>query len=115
MKFKALLYFLLSTTFLFAQESYFLKSDTRLYTSNSTSSAFLGYFKYGAEIQLLSANENGWYKVKSDNLSEGFVSAKFVSKALNAADVYTKDKENPIVEGGDSFYGGNHLLVLGAG
>lgn len=115
MKSKALLFFLLFSTFIFAQEHYFLKSDTRLYTTNSTSSSFLGYFKYGAEIQLLSANENGWYKVKSDNSSEGFVPAKFVSKNLNISDVYSKDKENPIIDGGDEYYGGNHLFVLGAG
>lgn len=115
MKSKSLLYFLLFSTFIFAQERYFLKSDTRLYTTNSTSSSFLGYFKYGAEIQLLSANENGWYKVKSDNLSEGFVPSKFVSKTLNVSDLKTKDTENPIIEGGDEYYGGNHLFVLGAG
>jgi hypothetical protein len=115
MKTRFILLLIFMSTFLSAQERYFLKSDTRLYTSNSTSSSFLGYFKYGAEIQLLSENENGWYKVKSDNLSEGFVPAKFVSKTLNAADVYTKDNENPVLYGGDGSHGGNHLFILGAG
>lgn len=104
--------FLFCTLVLQAQDRYFLKSDTRLYTTKNSAGAFLGYFKYGAEIQLLSENEKGWYKVKSDNLSEGYVEAKFVSKTLNAADIKTKDKENPIIEGNDSYYGGNHLFVL---
>ncbi|WP_166925758.1 SH3 domain-containing protein [Flavobacterium poyangense] len=107
--------FLFCTLVLQAQDRYFLKSDTRLYTSKNSAGAFLGYFKYGAEIQLLSENENGWYKVKSDNLSEGYVEAKFVSKTLNAADIKIKDKENPIIEGSDNYHGSNHLFVLVAG
>ena len=98
-----------------AQERYFLNSDTRLYTSASASAEFLGYFKYGAEVQLLSKNENGWYKVKADNLSEGYVPEKFVGTRLNAADIKTIDYENPVLAGGDQYYGGNHLFVLVAG
>lgn len=98
-----------------AQQRYFLNSDTRLYTSKNTTADFLGYFKYGAEVQLLSHNENGWYKVKSDNLSEGYVPEKFIAKSLNARDVKTRDPENPILEGTDQYYGGNHLFVLVAG
>lgn len=106
---------LLCSILLHAQERYFLNSDTRLYTSANTTAEFSGYFKYGAEVQLLSKNENGWYKVKADNLSEGYVPQKFVGTRLNAADIKTVDKENPILAGGDNYYGGNHLFVLVAG
>jgi uncharacterized protein YgiM (DUF1202 family) len=98
-----------------SQDRYFLNSDTRLYTSKNTSSDFLGYFKYGAEVRLLSGNENGWYKVKADNLSEGYVPENFIAERLNAKDIQTKDNENPIIEGGDGYYGSNHLFVLVAG
>jgi hypothetical protein len=98
-----------------AQQRYFLNSDTRLYTSKNTAADFLGYFKYGAEVQLLSSNENGWYKVKADNLSEGYVPEKFIVQSLNAKDIKTRDDENPILEGTDHYYGGNHLFVLVAG
>jgi len=98
-----------------AQERYFINSDTKLYNSPNTSAAFLGYFKYGAQIRLLSENQNGWYKIQADNLNEGFVPEKFVAKSLNAKDVKTKDPKNPIIEGGDAYYGGNHLFILAAG
>ncbi|WP_133508205.1 SH3 domain-containing protein [Flavobacterium chryseum] len=98
-----------------SQDRYFINSDTRLYTSANTSAEFLGYFKYGAEVQLLSESKNGWYKVKADNLSEGFIPEKYVATRLNAADIKVKDNENPILEGGDNYYGGNHLFVLVAG
>lgn len=110
-------YFIIALFFsilIYSQERYFLNSDTRLYTS-ANSSAFLGYFKYGAEVRLLSGAENGWYKVQADNFSEGYVEQKFVAKSLNARDVKIKDPENPILEGGDYYYGGNHLFVLVAG
>ncbi|WP_264538431.1 SH3 domain-containing protein [Flavobacterium sp. N1736] len=112
-------YFLIAILFcsvlLHSQERYFLNSDTRLYTSTNTSAEFLGYFKYGAEVQLLSESKNGWYKVKADNLSEGYIPEKFVATRLNAADIKVADKENPILAGGDNYYGGNHLFVLAAG
>ncbi|MFB9076580.1 SH3 domain-containing protein [Flavobacterium procerum] len=100
---------------LHSQELYYIKSDTRLYTSKNKSSDFLGYFKYGAAIKLLSENENGWYKIQSDNFSEGYVEAKYVSKSLNASDFKIKDNENPVIESGDSYYGSPHLFVLAAG
>ncbi|MEP6929931.1 MAG: SH3 domain-containing protein [Flavobacterium sp.] len=98
-----------------SQERYFLNSDTRLYTSASASAEFSGYFKYGAEVQLLSESKNGWYKVKADNLSEGYIPEKFVATRLNAADIKVRDNENPIIEGNDNYYGSNHLFVLVAG
>nr|WP_294779381.1 SH3 domain-containing protein [uncultured Flavobacterium sp.] len=111
-KFYFLLFF--CSLLLHSQQRYFLNSDTRLFTSpNSTS--FLGYFKYGAEVRLLSESQNGWYKVQADNFSEGFIEEKYVVKSLNARDVKIKDPENPILEGGDAYYGGNHLFVLAAG
>jgi len=112
------IYFLIAlfcTVLLHSQERYFLNSDTRLYTSPNTSSAFLGYFRYGAEVRLLSESQNGWYKVQADNFNEGYIQEKFAVTRLNAKDVKTKDPENPILEGGDAYYGGNHLFVLVAG
>ncbi len=111
------LYFLLffCSVLLHSQERYFLNSDTRLYTSPNSSADFLGYFKYGAEVRMLSENQNGWYKIQADNLNEGYVQEKFVSKSLNAKDVKITDSKNPIIEGGDAYYGGNHLFILAAG
>lgn len=100
---------------LHSQERYFLNSDTRLFISPNTSADFLGYFKYGAEVRLLSENQNGWYKIQADNLNEGYVQEKFIANSLNAKDVKIKDPKNPILEGGDAYYGGNHLFVLAAG
>lgn len=111
------LYFLLffCSVLVYSQQRYFLNSDTRLYISPNSSAAFLGYFKYGAEVRLLSESQNGWYKVQADNFNEGYIQEKFVAKSLNAKDVKVRDKENPILEGGDAYYGGNHLFVLAAG
>ncbi|MBS7254698.1 SH3 domain-containing protein [Flavobacterium branchiicola] len=109
------LFALFSSILLHSQDRYFLNSDTRLYTEPRTSASFLGYFKYGAEVRLLSQNQNGWFKVQADNFNEGFVPEKFLATRLNAKDVKTKDIENPILEGGDAYYGGNHLFVLVAG
>jgi hypothetical protein len=107
--------FFFCSVLLHSQERYFLNSDTRLYTSTSTSATFLGYFKYGAEVRLLSESKNGWYKVQADNFSEGYVEQKFVTTRLNAKDVKIKDPENPIIEGSDGYYGSGHLFVLAAG
>lgn len=111
------LYFLLffCSLLLHSQQRYFLNSDTRLYTSPNTSAEFLGYFKYGAEVRVLAESHNGWRKIQADNFNEGFVQEKYVSTRLNAKDVKVRDKENPILEGGDAYYGGNHLFVLAAG
>ncbi|RXM43602.1 SH3 domain-containing protein [Flavobacterium sp. YO64] len=106
---------LFCSVLLHSQQRYFLNSDTRLYTTTNTAAEFLGYFKYGAEVRLLSENKNGWYKVQADNFNEGYIPDKFVAKSLNARDVKIKDNENPILEGGDAYYGGNHLFVLAAG
>ena len=114
-KYYFLLALLFSSLLIHAQERYFLNSDTRLYTSANTAAEFLGYFKYGAEVQLLSESKNGWYKVKADNLSEGYIQEQYVATRLNAKDVKVRDNENPILEGGDNYYGGNHLFVLVAG
>lgn len=111
------LYFLLffCSLLLHSQERYFLNSDTRLYTSPNSSADFLGYFKYGAEVRLLGESQNGWQKVQADNFNEGFIEEKFLATRLNAKDVKTKDPQNPILEGGDAYYGSNHLFVLAAG
>lgn len=105
---------LFTTVLLHSQKRYFLNSDTRLYTSANTSAEFLGYFRYGAEVQLLSESKDGWYKVKADNLSEGYIPEKFVATRLNARDIKVKDSENPLIES-DDYYGSNHLFVLVAG
>ncbi|WP_343707227.1 SH3 domain-containing protein [Flavobacterium sp.] len=111
------LYFLLffCSILLHSQECYFLNSDTRLFISPNASADFLGYFKYGAEVRLLSENQNGWYRIQADNLNEGYIQEKYIAKSLNAKDVKIKDPKNPILEGGDAYYGGNHLFVLAAG
>ncbi|WP_125720267.1 SH3 domain-containing protein [Flavobacterium ustbae] len=111
------LYFLLffCSILLHSQERYFLNSDTRLFISPNTNADFLGFLKYGAQVLLLSENENGWYKIQADNLNKGYVQEKYVAKSLNAKDVKTKDPKNPILEGGDAYYGGNHLFILAAG
>ncbi|MCD0471546.1 SH3 domain-containing protein [Flavobacterium sp. JAS] len=114
-KYCFLIALLFCSVLLHSQDRYFLNSDTRLYTSKNISADFLGYFRYGAEVQVLSENENSWYKVKADNFTEGYVPEKFIAKRLNAKDIQTKDSENPILEGGDNYYGGNHLFVLVAG
>ena len=106
---------LLCSALLYSQDRYFINSDTRLYTSADTSSEFLGYFKYSAQVRLLSDNQNGWYKVQADNFNEGYVPVEFISKSLNARDVKTVDNENPILYGGDHYHGSNHLFVLVAG
>lgn len=105
---------LFASVLLHSQERYFLNSDMRLYTSANTSAEFLGYFRYGAEVQLVSESKDGWYKVKADNLSEGYIPEKFVATRLNARDVKVKDSENPLIES-DDYYGSNHLFVLVAG
>ena len=106
---------LFCSALLYSQDRYFINSDTRLYTSADTSSEFLGYFKYSAQVRLLSDNQNGWYKVQADNFNEGYVPVEFISKSLNARDVKTVDNENPIIYGGDHYHGSNHLFVLVAG
>lgn len=98
---------------LYAQETHFINSDTKLYTSKSNPSEFLGYFGYGARIQVLSQDNDGWSKVKSDNLSEGYVPTKSISERLNASDIHTKDAKNPILSA-DSYYGNNHLFIIAA-
>lgn len=114
-KYCFLIALLFCSVLLHSQDRYFLNSDTRLYTSKNTSGDFLGYFKYGAEVRLLSQNENGWYKVQADNLSEGYVPENFIAERLNARDIQTKDSENPLIEGNDNYYGSSHLFVLVAG
>jgi uncharacterized protein YgiM (DUF1202 family) len=112
---KKLYFLLLFCSFLLhSQERYFINSDTRLFVSPN-SSDFLGYFKYSAEVRLLSENQNGWYKIQADNLSEGYIEEKYIARSLNAKDVKIKDPKNPIIEGGDAYYGGNHLFILAAG
>ncbi|MEO8515583.1 MAG: SH3 domain-containing protein [Flavobacterium sp.] len=98
---------------LYAQENRFINSDTKLYTSKSNATKFLGYFGYGAQIQIISQDNDGWSKIKSDNLSEGYVQTKFISERLNASNVHPIDPKNPIIRA-DSYYGNNHLFVMTA-
>ncbi|MFH6994471.1 SH3 domain-containing protein [Flavobacterium sp. FlaQc-48] len=108
-------YFLIAIVFcsvlLHAQETLFINTDTRLYTAPNASD-FLGYFKSGAQVQLLSENKNGWTKVKADNFTEGYVPSKFIAKSLNGSYFKTTDKENPIIFSTDHYHGSNHLFVL---
>lgn len=98
-----------------AQKRYWIVNDTRLFEKPSLDSNFHGYFKYGASIEVLSDDESGWIKVKADNNDIGFIKKNLISTSLNASDKITVDIENPIIKGGDSYYGGNHLFVLVAG
>ncbi|MBF4518228.1 SH3 domain-containing protein [Flavobacterium sp. ANB] len=113
-KYHSVIAILFCSGLMYSQDRYFINSDTRLYTSASTSAEFLGYFKYGAEVHLLSGNQKGWYKIQADNNNEGYVPSKFISESLNADDIKTTDKENPIIFGGN-YHGSNHLFVLVAG
>lgn len=113
MKIKLIIVLVWWSASIYAQEHRFINSDTRLYTTKSKASEFSGYFGYGAQILLLSEDNDGWSKVKSDNLAEGYVPTEFISQKLNAADVNATDKQNPILTA-DDYYGSNHLFVIAA-
>lgn len=113
MKTKLIILLVWCSVSIYGQEHIFINSDTRLYSTKNTSAEFLGSFGYGAQIQLLSNDNDGWSKIKADNLTEGYVQTKFISQTLNAGDIKITDKQNPILTA-DDYYGNNHLFVIAA-
>jgi hypothetical protein len=59
--------------------------------------------------------KNGWLKVQSDNFTIGFVKKELIRTTMNGNDKIIEDTSNPIIKGGDAYYGGNHLFVTVAG
>ena len=110
------IYLFLFTNFIsIAQSRFWTINETRLYEKSSVKSKHLGYFGYGAEIKILEDLKNGWIKVESDNFTIGYIKKELLNTSMNGNDVITKDASNPIIRGGDSFHGGNHLFVTVAG
>lgn len=99
----------------FAQNRFWIISDTKLFEKPNESSSFYGYFKRGAEIRILDESNPNWTKIQSDNLTIGFVPKKNINDRLNGFDIYSNDDENPIINGNDGYYGGNHLFIIVAG
>ena len=98
-----------------AQDRNWIISDTRLHEKPNKNSLFYGYFKRGAEIKIIDQSNPNWTKIQSDNLTIGYVNSKYITSQLNGFDTYSNDDENPILNGGDAYYGGNHLFVTVAG
>ena len=102
-------------TLLIAQDRFWIIKDTRLYEKPSTTSNFFGYFKYGAEVEILEDKNIGWLKVKSDNFTVGYVKKDLIRTSMSGYDKNIVDASNPIIVGGDGIHGGNHLFVTVAG
>lgn len=107
--------FLFTNVFSIAQDRYWIINDTKLFEKPSTESKFYGYFRYGAEVKIMEDLKNGWLKVQSDNFTIGFVKKELIRNTMNANDKIIEDPSNPIIKGGDAYYGGNHLFVTVAG
>ena len=107
--------FLFKSVFSIAQDRYWIINDTKLFEKPSTESKFYGHFRYGAEVKIIEDLKNGWLKVQSDNFTIGFVKKEFILTTMNGNDKIIEDPSNPIIKGGDAYYGGNHLFVTVAG
>lgn len=107
--------FLFTNVFSIAQDRYWIINDTKLFSKPSTESKFYGYFRYGAEVKIIEDLKNGWLKVQSDNFTVGFVKKELIRTTMNGNDKIIQDPSNPIIKGGDAYYGGNHLFVTVAG
>ena len=107
--------FLFTNVFSIAQDRYWIINDTKLFEKPSTESKFYGHFRYGAEVKIIEDLKNGWLKVQSDNFTIGFVKKELVRTTMNGNDKIIEDPSNPIIKGGDAYYGGNHLFVTVAG
>ena len=114
-KFFFIYLFLFTNIFSIAQDRYWIINDTKLFEEPSTKSKFYGYFRYGAEVKIIEDLKNGWLKVQSDNFTIGFVKKELIRTTMNGNDKIIEDPSNPIIKGGDSYYGGNHLFVMVAG
>ena len=107
--------FLFTSVFSIAQDRYWIINDTKLFEKPSTESKFYGHFRYGAEVKIIEDLKNGWLKVQSDNFTIGFVKKELIRTTMNGNDKIIEDPSNPIIKGGDAYYGGNHLFVTVAG
>ena len=107
--------FLFASAFSIAQDRYWIINDTKLFSKPSLESKFYGYFRYGAEVKIIEDLKNGWLKVQSDNFTIGFVKKELIRTTMNGNDKIIEDPSNPIIKGGDAYYGGNHLFVTVAG
>ena len=107
--------FLFTNVFSIAQDRYWIINDTKLFEKPSTESKFYGHFRYGAEVKIIEDLKNGWLKVQSDNFTIGFVKKELILTTMNGNDKIIEDPSNPIIKGGDAYYGGNHLFVTVAG
>ena len=114
-KFIFIYLFLFTHVFSIAQDRYWIINDTKLFEKPSTESKFYGYFRYGAEVKIIDDLKNGWLKVQSDNFTIGFVKKELIRTKMNGNDKIIEDPSNPIIKGGDAYYGGNHLFVTVAG
>lgn len=103
---------LLSTN-AFAEVSLLVKTPVELRSSVAVNSPAVGMLHCGAKVNVLDVLPKGWYKVRVDNGSEGYVSALNLTVDLNQSDcinsVHTPSK--PI---GDQYYGSPTLFILGA-
>ncbi len=114
-KFLFIYVFLFTNVFSIAQDRYWIINDTKLFEEPSTETKFYGYFRYGAEVKIIQDLKNGWLKVQSDNFTIGFVKKELIRTTMNGNDKIIEDPSNPIIKGGDAYYGGNHLFVRVAG
>jgi hypothetical protein len=110
---KIAIFFFFIAVVSYSQQRFWIINDTRLY-KQPYESDFIGYFKYGAEVKVISEENKSWLKVMSDNFSIGFVEKKYVSASLNGNDIKITDNENPILDR-DDYYGSQHMFVTVAG
>lgn len=110
---KIALFFFFISVVSYSQQRFWIINDTRLY-KQPYGSDFFGYFKYGAEVKVISEENKSWLKVMSDNFTTGFVEKKYVFGSLNGNDIKINDNENPILDR-DDYYGSQHMFVTVAG
>ncbi len=112
---KSILFLLFSCQLILAQDRFWVINDTKLFEKPSLESNYYGHFRYGAEIKIIEDLKNGWLKVQSDNFTIGFVKKELIRTSMHANDKIIEDPSNPIIKGGDAYYGSNHLFVNVAG
>lgn len=102
---------LLSTT-AFAEVSLSVKTPVELRSSVAVNSQAVGLLHCGAKVTVLEVLPKGWYKVRVDNGSEGYVSALNLVVNLRVSDC--TGATPPLPPAGDLYYGSSTLFVLGA-
>lgn len=102
---------LLSTT-AFAEVSLLVKKPVELRSSVAVNSQTVGLLHCGTKVTVLDVLTKGWYKVRVDNGSDGYVSALNLAVDLNASDCI--GAKPPFPPEGDLYYGSSTLFVLGA-